>query len=183
MKRGFKSQAERRAIALRETLGLRAIDPLPARRLAGHLGYQVTRPAGVGGLPHTVTDWMSSDRCGWSALMITGDGVRLIIYNPAHGEGRQESSLMHELAHHLCGHPSKAIDLGGGLALRHFVQEHEEEAAWLGACLQLPRRALAYHARRSSPDQVALLFTASHDMLRYRYGVTGLRRQFGFPGW
>jgi hypothetical protein len=91
---------------------------------------------------------------------------------------------MHEMAHLLCGHPSTAFDLCGGLALRRFVKDYEDEAAWLGGCLQLPRPALEHHVRRRrTPEQVADYFTASLDMVRYRYRITGLARQLGKRGW
>ena len=184
MKRGFKAKAERRAVELRKRLDLAEVDPMPARRLAHHLGYMVARPSGIGALPDQVAEWMSCEDCGWSACLMSGDGVRLILYNPSESEGRQESSLMHELAHVVCGHPSTAIDLRGGLSLRQFVDEHEEEASWLGGCLQIPRVALARQVgRRRTPEQAAEHFTASLDMVWYRYRMTGLARQFNGRGW
>ena len=91
---------------------------------------------------------------------------------------------MHELAHVVCGHPSTAIDLRGGLSLRQFVDEHEEEASWLGGCLQIPRVALARQVgRRRTPEQAGEHFTASLDMVWYRYRMTGLARQFNGRGW
>ena len=184
MKRGFKSKAEKRALQLRLEVGLRETDPLPARRLAGHLGFQVARPAGIGAMPAEVAEWLSCDECGWSACVLQGGGIGLVLYNPVQSPGRQESSLMHELAHVLCEHPSKAIDLAGGLSLRQYVKEHEDEAAWLGGCLQLPRQALAHHVlRRWSPERVADHFTASMDMVWYRYRMTGLARQMSGRGW
>lgn len=91
---------------------------------------------------------------------------------------------MHELAHVLCEHPSTAIDLAGGLSLRQYVRDHEDEAAWFGGCLQIPRPALAHHVyRQRSPEQVADHFTASVDMVWYRYRMTGLARQLNGRGW
>lgn len=88
------------------------------------------------------------------------------------------------MAHLLCDHPSTAFDLYGGLALRRFVKDYEDEAGWLGGCLQLPRPALEHYVRRRrTPEQVAAHFTASLDMVWYRYRMTGLPRQLGSRGW
>lgn len=171
-------------MALRSAAGCRGLlDPLPARRLAAHLGYQVTRPDLLGGITPEAANWLCSPDCGWSACVLTGSGVRLVLYNPSESLSRQESSLMHELAHLLCGHPSTALDFGCGLALRSFDEDCEEEAAWLGACLQLPERVLvAATKRRMSIEEIATHFTASVPMVRYRYHITGLARRFGRNG-
>lgn len=180
MKYGFKTKAERLALQVRKDLGLQDIDPLSARRLAGHLGYQVVRPSGIDGLLPDVEERMSGDACGWSACVLSGGEVQLILYNPKHSPARQESSLMHELGHLLCGHASTAFDFADGLALRRFVKDQEDEAAWLGGCLQVPRSGLAHHIRRRrTPEEVADHFAASLDMVWYRYRVTGLARQLG----
>lgn len=186
MKRGFKTQAEWQAAKLRKKVKLQTTAPLPARRLAGHLGFMVSRPEGVGALPEDIAAWMSCSTCGWSACVVRGSGVALVLYNPAQSAARQESSLMHELAHVLCGHEGTDIDLSGGLSLRKYSQEQEDEAAWLGGCLQLPRAALRYYLIRGyTPEQVADRFTASLDMVRYRYNITGLRYEIRrrAPGW
>lgn len=180
MKHGFKQKAERLAMALRAELGYRGIDPFPARRLAGYLDYQVTRSDRLPDLQHEIARVVSCRDCGWSAMVLTASDARLIVYNPSESPARQESSLMHEMAHLLCGHPNTAFDLGGGLLLRRFDKECEEEAAWLGGCLQLPRDVM-YMAlrRRMTLEEIAEHFTASMQMVRYRYGKTGLKRQLG----
>ena len=184
MKRGFKSDAERQALRIREDLQIQPHAPLLARRLAGHLGFQVARPQGVAAIPGSVAEWMSTGTCGWSACLLSGAGVQLILYNPSASVGRQESSLMHELAHVLCGHASKAIDFASGLSLRQYVKDDEDEASWLGGCLQIPRDALAHHVcNRKSPDEVAEHFSASIEMVRFRYQMTGLARQLNWRGW
>src|SRR5687767_2668671 len=127
MRRGFKQEAETHALAFRKALGIEGIAPLPARRLAGHLGYQVIRPDTLEGIPRAAADWLCCPSCGWSALVLTGAEARLIVYNPSESPARQESSLMHELAHLVCGHPSTSLELGKGLMLRSFNEEHEAE--------------------------------------------------------
>ena len=51
---------------------------------------------------------------------------------------------MHEMAHLICKHkPAELVPVGGfPFSLREYDAVQEEEANWLGACLQLPRPAL-----------------------------------------
>jgi len=178
MRRAATQEAERRAMAFRAALGYGGLAPLPARRLAGHLGYQVTRPNAIAGIPDEAAEWLCCPDCGWSALVLTGGGLRLIVYNPSESAARQESSLMHELAHLVCGHPSTSLDLGRGLMLRAFHADHEEEAAWMGGCLQLPRDVLRLALRQGMTlERIAAHFTASMQMVSFRYRMTGLARQ------
>lgn len=88
---------------------------------------------------------------------------------------------MHELAHFIRGH--KPVQVGSvpwfPLPLREYREEDEDEAEWLGGCLQLPRVALEWSASRSmSHQQIADHFGASLKMARYRWNMTGMARQF-----
>jgi uncharacterized protein DUF955 len=178
---GFKSKAERRAVELRSELGLRAEAPLAARRLAKHLKVAVIGPAEIPGMTPALLDRpLVVDPSSWSARTISCHGRRVIIHNTAHSPCRQESDVMHELAHLLCEHqPSELIRLDGfPCPLRKFHAEHEDEAAWLGGCLQLPRPALWWAVRAGMTEmQIVEHFTASDDMVRYRRGKTGIDRQ------
>lgn len=87
---------------------------------------------------------------------------------------------MHELAHILCEHePSKLVQIDPSIpVLRTFDPVQEDEAIWLGGCLQLPRPALLWAIRRGM-DNTAIEkhFCASDDIVRYRRQITGVDRQ------
>jgi len=87
---------------------------------------------------------------------------------------------MHEISHIICKHaPSELIRVGGlPFLLRDYNADQEEEASWLGACLQLPRPALWWAVkRRMTVDEMVQYFQASEELIRYRRQVTGIDRQ------
>lgn len=87
---------------------------------------------------------------------------------------------MHELAHIICEHqPDRQLELNGiGLPLRDHDPEHEAEAEWLGACLQIPREGLLWALRKGmKPSEIAEHYKASLKMTNYRIGITGAKIQ------
>jgi len=104
----------------------------------------------------------------------------IIVHNPTHTPARQQSNLMHELAHILCGHKisesKEIIELPK--CLRDFNEEKENEANWLGGCLQLPRPALLYCLRhKMNIDDIAKQYNCSTEMAKYRINITGVKIQ------
>ncbi len=183
LRRGFKSNAERLAIEYREKLSLHACDALCAFKLAKYLEVPV----------YSATDFLTSqddiDRlsglgdkdCGWSALtMPTLAGNRIIIHNPYHTSARQQSNVMHELAHIICKHErgEQNIEIPIPLGMRHFDEEQEEEAKCLGAVLQITRPGLLWARNRNmTTAEIASYFNASHEMVTYRMNTSGVIKQ------
>lgn len=187
MRRGFKTWSENQALKFRHELSLRPDEPLPAARLAEHLGIVVIAPHAVPGATHDVlAQLLKRDPSGWSAFTVAVDGLAIVVHNAAHASPRQESDLMHELAHIICRHPAMRIVTIAGLAIREYSEAQEEEAAWLGGCLHLPRAALWSSLREGLDTPVIMTrFNASKAMVRYRRNVTGIdvqlaRLQSGF---
>jgi IrrE N-terminal-like domain len=88
---------------------------------------------------------------------------------------------MHEIAHVVCKHkPMRLLPVGGpSIMLRDYDAAAEEETAWLGACLQLPREALCSAVRRRMTEPAsAEHFLASVEQVRYQMQITGIMRQF-----
>ena len=176
MRRGFKSWSEERATALRLELGIRPDAPLPAERLAEHLGVRLITPAEVPGTtPGLLEALLTADTSGWSAVTVQIEDLTVVVYNVSHAPARQESDLMHELAHVVCRHPAMRIITVGGLPIREYSELQEEEAAWLGGCLHLPRAAL-WKAARNGMSVAAIMarFNASEQMVRFRRNMTGV---------
>ena len=178
--RGFKADSEKKAIFLRKELGLQPHDPLPAYRLSEYLKIKILTPANIFDKSSDSYRTLMNSK-DWSALtMICQSGNRIIIHNDKNSRFRQESDLMHELAHVVCNHEtcgSSRID-GEDILLRTFNEQQEKEAEWLGGCLQLPREALLWHIHRNrSIKEIAELFTASEKMVRFRINSTGVRQQ------
>lgn len=184
LKRGFKAEAERIATECREKLGIHPCAPLCAFALAKFLGIEVydathflsevddvNRLSGLNG-----TD------CGWSALTMENKfGKRLIVHNPFHTPARQQSNIMHEIAHILCKHKKKPLPEGINLpfGMRDFDKEQEDEAIYLGATLQLSRPCLLWAKKRNMNNaEIANHFNASIEMVNFRIASTGVNKQY-----
>lgn len=176
-RRGFKTEAEGMAVQCRQELGLKDFQPLSAFTLAKHLGLEVINPIDLHGLSDYALAALlnGSDSGHWSAVTIGKNKAELIIYNNSHSSCRTESNIMHECAHVLLGHSMGKIDTSLAIPLRKYDAVQEMEAEWLGGCLQLPIPALKkYYVFGSyTADQIAELFNASLQMVRYRLGVSG----------
>ena len=182
MKRGFKAEAERQAIFYRRLLNLKEHDPLPARQLAEHLKIRLLTPKDILQITNELLNvLLITGRNSWSAAIFVKNDQHFIIHNPTHSNFRQESDLMHEIAHLICGHELKDLETaikGCMLPLRKYDKDQEDEAEWLGSCLQLPQKALFYHykIKKMKEEQISKLFNASAQMVRYRISVSGIRK-------
>lgn len=179
---GFKSTAEKTSINLRQECGLQPFEKLCGFKLASHLAIRVTDPISIG-LPKNEARELMDKSSGWSALTVElSPEQKIIIHNIQQSRRRQQSNLMHEMAHIICGHEFPKICLTDSvLNMRHYSKTQEAEAEWMGGALQLPRNALSYWIKRNySLDDLADYFEASKQMVRFRYNVTGLFKQF--PG-
>lgn len=180
-RRGFKSWCEETAIRVRQHQGLLRTAPLSPFAFADELRVEIVQPADLRHLPYDVRRRLlgeHSDR--WSAITIPSERRPLVVYNPSHSEVRQNSDLMHELAHIILGHKPTTvyIDPNTGLALRTHDRTQEEEANWLAGCLLLPRQVLLrIKATRLSDEAACGEFGVSAAMLAYRMNVSGVNLQ------
>lgn len=181
MRHGFKTWAENEAAAHRRALDRHEVAALSAVDLAADLGILVVGPAAVPGMPPEVLrHLLQGDVSSWSAVTIAHAGYTVIIHNTAHRPCRQESDIMHELAHVLCKHPLARVMQFPGFPfpLREYEVNYEDEARWLGACLQLPRVALLWALRQGMDEaQIMERYNASAELVRYRRRITGVDQQ------
>ena len=178
MKRGFKTQAEQQARDYRRALAIRDSQPLPAKSLAEYLGIHVMTPDEIPGLDPLHSGWLSNCDSKWSAgaVVIPEQDRVFIVHNSTHSRPRQESNIMHEIAHIICEHPATNSGING--YLRSYDNEQEEEARYMGGCLQITRAGLLWALRcRMTKEQIAEHFLASVDLVRYRQNVTGADKQ------
>ncbi len=183
LKRGFKSQSERRAVELRRRMGLGDTAPLLGSDVAKDLDVTIWLTEDVAGL--STADLRQLRGAGakeWSGFTLRIGIHNLIVVNSEQSARRQNSVVMHELAHIMLGHElASAVQTSDGhLVPSAFNQEQEDEAAWLGAALLLPRPALLWMRRMSmSDDDAATHFAVSPDLLRWRVRMTGIDYQLG----
>lgn len=186
-RRGFKSEAERISLAIREELGLGVLDPLDCQHLCQHLGIPVLslhQLRSLGAATQSVIRLQQAG-AGFSALTVCAGTKRLIVYNPAHPPGRRANSLAHELSHIILEHPlAPALGPGG---CRRWDSNLEDEANWQGATLLVPREgALVWMSRHGSPEEGARHFGVSVALFTWRINQTGVMRQISaarMHGW
>lgn len=181
-KRGFKKWADEKAIELRKELNLYASSPLCAFKLCSHLGIPILNPNQISGLKNEhLNVLLTTGASHWSAATIPlPNGRFIIIHNTTHSPARQQSNLMHELAHIICEHKIEESKCHSFLSalLRNHNEVQENEAEWLGACLQLPRPALFYSLKKQmSVEEIANHYNASMEMVNYRISITGIEKQ------
>jgi len=180
-RRGFKSQCERRATEFRKQLGHEAVSPLTAGELAEMLGVTVWSTNDVTDLPDKDSLVLNNaDDDSWSALTLRIGNDNLVVYKPVQSVGRQNSVIMHELAHITLGHQlaEACVFEDGSLAPGNFSQEQEDEADWFAGTLLLPRAALLSIRRRGLTNTKACNeFSVSESMLIWRIRMTGVDNQ------
>jgi Zn-dependent peptidase ImmA (M78 family) len=182
LRRGFKSQSERRSAEIRRRLNLAPASPLNAFDVAEHVGgitvWSAEQIEGLSGADlHQLT---VKDAESWSAFTLKRSNRHLVVYNPAQSKPRINSVVMHEVSHILLGHELVSAGLSGDghLVPGNFNQDQEDEADWLGGTLLLPRPALLAIRRDGLSDGEARdLYLVSHQMLTWRFRMTGVDYQ------
>lgn len=184
--RGFKTKAERLAKHYRDLLNIHPCEPLCAFALAEYLLVHVYKATEFVILPDQIKILSGSNgkNCEWSALtMITESGNRIIIYNPFNSMARQQSDMMHELAHIICKHErsQKEYDFEIPFGMREFDEIQEEEAKCLGSTLQLATPCLLWAKKRNMTiPEITVHFNASVDMVSYRMNLTGISKRHSY---
>ena len=99
---------------------------------------------------------------------------RTIFVNDVHHPNRQRSSIAHELAHALLGHPPTPPLTADGV--RNFDRPLEKEAEFLGAALLIPRSSAIESMKAGlSSAEIADLFGVSKQLAAWRIGDSGAR--------
>lgn len=172
LRRGFKAEANRTAIAVRSELGLGPAAPLDARDLADHLGIPVL-PLSKFGLvaPSAVRFFTGRGESTFSGVTVFDGWKRLIVYNDRHDEGRQQSNIAHELAHGLLFHEPVPVLVDGE---RLWDKVAEDEANWLAGALLISEEAALRIARLSMTlEDAAEAYGCSVRMMQFRLNMTG----------
>lgn len=176
MNKGFKQWCENEAVNWRHQLSLYAYDPLEATQLAAVLNVSLLPPTEIPDFDASLLMRLSGrNDSGWSAATLVLPGYRpLIIYNPYHYPSRHEANIMHELAHLILKHKPITLSTGFPILRLEYHQEDEEEAKYLGGCLQITQAGLDWAIGRGlSREEMAHHFGASPKMVQYRLNMTG----------
>jgi hypothetical protein len=183
LRRGFKAEAERLALSLREEMRLGVTDRLDGEALAAFLEIPVVSLEELhhdGAAPVSIRRLMGRT-AGFSAMTICVGTKRLIVFNPRHAPTRRANSLAHEVSHIVLEHPpSPALGDGG---CRYWNRQLEDEADWQAAALLVPRDgAFAWLRAGGGLAAGASNFGVSSALFRWRVNQTGIIRQLAAMG-
>jgi Zn-dependent peptidase ImmA (M78 family) len=181
LKRGFKSQCERRSVEIRKGFELKPDDPLSAFALAQNMDVVVWNEQNIEDLSEAdFRQLTQEDFDSWSAFTMRVEDRHLVVYNSTQSAARQNSVLMHELSHIMLGHEltSASLTEDGHFVPTTYDQDQEDEADWLAGTLLLPRPALLKIRYSQMTDQSATeYFKVSNQMLIWRFRMTGVDYQ------
>lgn len=182
LKRGFRADAERMALQIRQELGLRPIDPLDLRALASNYGVDIVAADSL--VPRAELEELERLQAfAFSACTFDVDGTQVIVVSPLRTAARQISDIGHELAHILLRHQLTEIREIAGITFRTCRTDQEEEATSLGGTLLLPRPLLIRAVGGGmSIDQIAKTYGVTADMARFRVNTTGVIKQLSARG-
>ncbi len=176
MRSGFKTEAERKARAVRHGMSLAPTSRLDAWRLAEHLAIPVIPMSSfILEEPDAVRFFQKEGREMFSAVTVFRESRGMIVFNDSHAPVCQVSNIVHELAHGLLLHPrTTALDERG---CRQWDREIEEEADLLSGAILVPAEAALLITERGwSPAKAAAKYGVSRAMIEFRLIVTGARK-------
>lgn len=165
-RRGFKAEAERLALDVRDEVGAGPYGRLAPAQVAEEYGIRMLDLSEL-----ACTDGGALDD-DVSAVTVVQGTRRLIVVNDGMSRVRQRSAVAHELAHILLEHDPSAI-LDGR---RQWQPAVEAEADWLGGCLLVPKGAAIGCAMAGMSDRaVSARYGTSVALARWRMNVTAAR--------
>ena len=164
----FRELCESIAVEWRIKTDRHAFNSLPANVLLEALQGQMVMPNSFNVKDYPYIEFLY-EKDDWSAMLVHKDPL-VILCNPLHSAARHESNMMHEFGHVMLNHPMVGLTKNG-LASRD--PRLEDEATYLGGCLQIPRLGLLWAIQRNYDiPQIANHFGASEAMVRFRSNVT-----------
>lgn len=177
MRRGFKAQAERRSIELRQELGLRDRDGLSMDLLADRLGAELRSAADLIDI-NRLQQIEDLQPGAFSACTFEIGDRRVIVWSPLSSPGRTQSDIAHELSHLDLKHKVQEVKTVGDLTFFGCDPDEEQEANWQAGCFLLPRPLLVAELRvGNTAAGIAEKYSVSVQMAQYRIRATGVERQ------
>ena len=167
-RRGFKADANRVAIRIRERMGLAAIDPIEPSEICEFMEIELIA---LSKLECDATPFLGDDRSCFSAVTVPR-GMRIaIVHNDSHHRYRQRSNVCHELAHCFLGHEHAPPLTETGE--RFHDGGVEAEANFLAGALLLPNEAAIHVVRNGLVTVAQDIYGVSRPMLDYRLRISG----------
>lgn len=167
-RRGFKADANRISLRVREKLDLGSTDPIDPAAICELFDIALFK---LSELDCDVSAFLGASRSVFSAVTVPGGGRTAIVYNDAHSAERQRSNIAHELAHCFLGHKfSPPLTASGERSRDGGI---EAEANFLAGTLLIPNEAAIHIVRQGLVLAACQIYGVSQPMLNYRLRVSG----------
>jgi IrrE N-terminal-like domain len=167
-RRGFKAEANRISLRVREQMGLRPIDPIDPAKVCAHFDIVLLK---LSELDCDSSSFLGASRSSFSAVTVPCGWQTAIVHNDSHHDYRQRSNICHELAHCFLGHQcTPPLTESGERARDGGI---EAEANFLAGALLIPNEAALHIIRQRLVSVAQGIYGVSQPMLDYRLRVSG----------
>ena len=169
-RRGFKAEANRIALRVRDQMGLSPISPIDPAEVCAHFEIRLLALSNIS--PQST--FLGNNNSSFSAVTVPCGCQTAIVHNNSHHPYRQRSNISHELAHCFLGHKcTPPLTESGERARDGGV---EAEANFLARALLMPNEAAIHAVRKGLVRQAQGIYGISFAMLTYRLRMSGAQR-------
>jgi len=179
MRRGFKTEARKLALQVREEMGAGLDDPFDPYDLATKYGVQICSLQDLvssGANPAAVAHFTGHRANAFDAAVVPKGNGCFIVENTVHALTRRRNTMSHEMSHVVLEHPftPTIVDSKG---CRSASIEVEDEASCLGAELLIPYESALKAARAGlTNEEVAEKYCVSPRLAAFRMSASGARK-------
>jgi hypothetical protein len=167
-RRGFKAEANRISLRVREQMELGPLDPIDPAELCAHFDIVLLK---LSELDCDSSSFFGASRSSFSAVTVPCGCWTAIVHNDSHHAYRQRSNICHELAHCFLGHQCMPPLTETGEQARDGGIE--AEANFLAGALLIPNEAAIHVVRQGLVSVGQGIYGVSQPMLNYRLRVSG----------
>ena len=167
-RRGFKAEANRIALRVREQMGLTACAPIDPVEVCARFDIKLIP---LSQLDCDCSAFLGQDASSFSAMTVPCGWQTAIVHNDSHHPYRQRSNICHELAHCFLGHQCTPPLTSGGERARDG--SIEAEANYLAGTLLVTNEAAIYVVKQGLVPDAQRLYGVSRPMLDYRLRISG----------
>ncbi|RUX73381.1 ImmA/IrrE family metallo-endopeptidase [Mesorhizobium sp. M7A.F.Ca.US.006.04.2.1] len=165
---GFKAEANRIALKVRDKMGLGPIDRIDPIAICAEFDIVLLK---LSELDCDAKAFLGRDQSAFSAVTVPRGATTAIVHNDSHHPHRQRSNICHELAHCFLGHKCTPPLTAKGERSRDGGIE--AEANFLGGCLLISNEAALNIVSQGLVSVAKQLYGVSQPMLDYRLRVSG----------
>lgn len=166
-RRGFKAEANRIALRVRQQMDLAPHAPIDPAAVCAHFEIELLELSEV----EPDSPFLGTHRDAFSAVTVPRGLTTAIVHNDRHHPHRQRSNICHELAHCFLGHECAPPLLENGDRSRD--SGIEAEANFLAGVLLITNEAAKRIMLDGLYHQAQGIYGVSKQMLDFRLGASG----------